>query len=102
MVRWKEGIWQRRGRSKKARAVHVGDRVVTGEVLKDAGDGRVCILVRKCEIPSEKWGRQLTPLAKGTEIRRKRSTIERAHPERMAWSDETARGALHSRFLGKR
>ena len=103
VVRWKEGVWERRGRSKKGRAVHVGERVVTGEVVKDDGDGWVRVLVRGCETVSEKPGRnRMAALPKGLEIRRKRSTIERGSPERMAWSDETARGALFSRFLGKR
>ena len=107
VIRWKEGVWERRGRlgrriTKRTRAINVGDRVVTGEVLKDDGDGWVRVLVRKCEIVSEKPGRRVALLPKGEEVRRRRRTIERGEPERLLWSDETARGALISQFLGKR
>ena len=102
VIRWKEGVWERRSRRKNARAVNFGDRIVTGEVIQDDGDGWVRILVRRSEIVSEKPGRRIAPLPKESEIRRKRSTIERGKAERLLWSDETARGALISRFLGKR
>ena len=48
VVRWKEGVWERRSHRRNARAVNVGERVVTGEVLNDDGDGWVRILVRRC------------------------------------------------------
>jgi len=35
-------------------------------------------------------------------VRRRRRTIERGNPERLLWSDESARAALNSKFLGKR
>jgi hypothetical protein len=102
VIRWKEGVWERRSRRKNARAVNVGDRAVTGEVLREDAEGWVHVLVRRCEMVSEKLGRKVALLPKGEEVRRKRTTIVRGKPERLPWSDETARGALISRFLGKR
>lgn len=102
VVRWREVVWHGRGRSKKSRAVNIGERVVTGEVVKDEGDGWVRVLVRRCEIVNEKTTRKLSPLSKDQEIRRKRSTIEHGSPERLLWSDESARAVLASRFLAHR
>lgn len=102
MIRWKEGVWERRSRRRNARAVNVGDRLVTAEVLREEDEEWVHLLVRRCEMVSEKFGRKVTLLPKDEEIRRRRRTIERGEPERLPWSDETARGALISRFLGKR
>src|SRR5438132_3251150 len=98
VVRWKEGDWKRRG----SRKIHLGDRLVIAEVLREDGEEWVYLLVRRCEMVSEKTGRKVALLPKGEEIRRKRTTIERGKAERLAWSDETARGALVSRFLGRR
>ena len=101
MIRWKEPVWQKRRRL-RGRAVNAGERMVVAEVLRDRGDGWVELLIRGNTILSEKKGWVLTPLAKGTQARRRRRTIERGHPERLRWSDESARAALNSNFLGKR
>lgn len=99
VIRSNEGVSERRGRRK--RVVTVDHGRVTGEVSSDDGDGWVQVLVRACEITDEKPGRQLTPLPLGQEVRRKRHTISHGKPERLTWSDETPRGALYSRFLGR-
>jgi hypothetical protein len=103
VVRWKEGIFERRG-LKKERAVRVGDRLVTAEVLKKADkDGWVCLLVRGCEATWAKPGRfGMAPLPKGKEIKRKKTSLIRGKVERLLWSDESARVAVASRFLGNR
>lgn len=88
VIRWKESAWERRGRSKRSSAVNVGDRMVTGEVIREDGEGWVHVLVRRYAVVSEKPGRQVALLAKGAEVRRKRRTIERGKPERLLWSDE--------------
>ena len=41
-------------------------------------------------------------LKKGSQIKRKRKTIMRGRPERLAWSDESVRAVLAIRFLGRR
>jgi hypothetical protein len=51
---------------------------------------------------SEKPGRKVTLLPKGENIRRKRRTIERGKPERLLWSDESARAIVGSKFLGSK
>ncbi len=59
--------------------------------------------VRDCELLSAKIGRDIRDvpvLAKGIETKRKRATIVRGKPERLLWSDESARALLASRFLG--
>jgi len=97
VIRWSEGVWQKPRR--RGRAVNIGDRVVTGEVIRDAG-GWVDLLIRGCTIASEKPGRKVLPLAKNTEVRRKRHTIEKGKPERLLWSDESARALLVSKLPG--
>ena len=99
VIRWQEGAWEkRRGRG---RAVNAGERMVIAEVIRDK-DGWVDLLLRGSMVVSEKPGWLLKPLPKNLEVRRKRTTIERGSPERLLWSDESARAALNSRFLGKR
>jgi len=97
VIRWNEGVWQK-ARRRRGRAVNIGDRVVIGEVIRDEG-GWVDVLIRGCTVVSEKPGRKVLPLAKNTEVRRKRHTIEKGNPERLLWSDESARALLASKFL---
>lgn len=98
VIRWREGIWQRRG-PKGARAIKLGDREVIAEVLDGPDEeGWVTLLVRDCRI--------LTPHVKDghikaeEQVRRKADTIRRGKPSRLRWSDETARGLIRgSRFV---
>jgi hypothetical protein len=100
VVRWKEAAWEKR-RRRHGRAVNAGERMVVAEVIRDV-DGWVELFVRGCTILSEKPGWLLKPLLKDVAVRRRRQTIERGSPERLLWSDESARAALNSKFLGKR
>jgi hypothetical protein len=103
VVRWKEIVWEKRSRRKNARVINVGERVVTAEVLRIDAEGWVYLLTRACVLSSERIpGRKVTLLPKGENIRRKRSTIERGKPERLPWSDESARAIVGSKFLGSR
>jgi hypothetical protein len=95
-------VWERRSRRQTARAVNVGDRIVTAEVLREDAEGWVHLLVRQCVVSSEKTGRKVILLPKGENIRRKRRTIARGKPERLLWSDESASTILASEFLGSR
>jgi hypothetical protein len=92
VVRWEETAWERRGR--RGKAVNVARLGVTAEVLSADGEGWLQLLVRASAVVSEKTGRVLAPLTKDTEIRRKRSTVARGTPERLLWSDESARAAV--------
>lgn len=82
--------------------MRLGERIAVAEVLRD-DDGWVHLLVRQCELVSVKTGRsrQIPLLHDGEEIKRKRSTIVRSKPERLTWTDESARALLASRFLGQ-
>jgi len=100
VVRWKESAWERWG-PRSTRAVNIGDRWVTAEVLREE-EGWVYLLVRGCKVLTEKTARQVKTLRKGSEIKRKRKTIMRGKPERLTWSDESVRSVLASRFLGRR
>ncbi len=103
VVRWKESVWEKRSRRRNARAVNVGERVVTAEVLREDAEGWVYLLTRACVLSSERIpGRKVTLLPKGGNLRRKRRTIERGKPERLLWSDESARAIVASKFLGSR
>ena len=102
VVRWKESVWEKRSRRRNARAVNIGERVVTAEVVREDAEGWLHLLTRACALSSEKPGRKVTLLPKGENIRRKRRTIERGKPERLLWSDESARAIVASKFLGSR
>ena len=97
VIRWSEGVWQEPQHSWN-RAVHIGDRVVIAEVLRDHGEW-VKLLVRDCIVTSETTGHHVAPLAKNAAVRRTRETIVKGNPERLLWSDESARAFLVSRFL---
>ncbi len=101
VIRWKEAAWEQRKR-RRGRAVNAGERIVVAEVIRDHGDGWLELLIRDSTVLSEKKGWVLSPLPKDAQVRRRRRTIERGNPERLLWSDESARAALNSRFLGKR
>lgn len=96
VIRWKEVAWEKRRRS--GRAVNAGERMVIAEVITDR-DGWIDLLVRGCTIASEKPGWLLKPLPTNLTMRRRRRTIERGSPERLVWSDESARASLNSKFL---
>jgi hypothetical protein len=92
VVRWKEAIWEERGR--KGRAVKIGEREVTAEVLSEDREW-VRLLVRASTLLEDKTGnRRAHALSPATEINRMRTTLERSVPERLVWSDESVRAAL--------
>lgn len=101
VIRWQEGVFDRRG-PRGARAISIGDRLVIAEVLKEAEDGWVWLLVRGCEVIREKGRKKVEKLEVGKDIKRKRSTIARGKASRLPWSDEAARAVLVSQFLGNR
>jgi len=57
------------------------------------------LLVRKCEILTETSVKKLSPISNTTEIKRAKKTIMRGKPERLLWSDESARTIVASQFL---
>lgn len=66
---------------------------MVAEVLRDEG-GWLDLLVRNCAVTAEKPGHKILPLPADEPVRRKRHTVEKGKPERMIWSDESARAAL--------
>lgn len=102
VIRWKENVYAPK-RSRKARPPRLGDRLVTAEVLQGPdADGWVRLLVRHCEILTELSVRKPPHVTRNTEIKRAVRTIMRGNPERLAWSDESARAAVVSTFLKRR
>lgn len=102
VIRWKEWVYKSR-RSRRKRSKRLGERLVSAEVLSEPDKkGWVQLLVRQCEIISELAIKRPWPIPSGTEIRRAEKTILRGNPERLLWSDETARDIVASRFLGNR
>jgi len=97
VIRWTEGVW-RKPRRNRGRAVNIGERIVVAEVIHDDGEW-LDLLVRDCTVTRETHGLRHMMLAKNTEVRRKRHTVEKGKPERLLWSDETARALLVSRCL---
>ena len=103
VVRWKEVAYGQR-RSRRGKAPRLGKRVVTAEVLKEPDKkGWVRLLARHCETIEQLSIRKLPSLLPGDEIKRARKTIMRGNPERLLWSDESAREAvIASKYRGKR
>jgi hypothetical protein len=95
VIRWKEAVWEKRG-PKQGRSIHIGDRLLTAEVIgEDPDSGFVTLLVREDRVLEDKTRRKtIRPLKKDERVRRKRATLERGRPERLLWSDEGARANL--------
>jgi hypothetical protein len=100
VIRWREAVFSR-PRRRGARPLNIGSRLVIAEVLQDEDEkGLVVLLIRGCELVAEKFiGKTVEVLRKGNKVRRARKTIMRGKPERLLWSDETARDVVASRFL---
>jgi hypothetical protein len=82
VIRWKEAAWKNTKRN-KGKGIVLGERTITAEVIRDE-DGWLDLLIREYAILNEKPGRKVEHLSKGTEIRRKRTTIERGEKPRLA------------------
>lgn len=90
VIRWTEGVFDRRRGGKTA--ARLGARTVVAEVLKSGGDGWVRLLIRACAITlDEVAGKTVPGLKLEAEIRRAKKTILRGQPERLLWSEEGAR-----------
>src|ERR1700674_4328975 len=94
VIRWHEPIYGLT-RRKNRKPIRLGERRVTAEVLSEAHeDGWVHLLVRRCEIVSQVEGKTIPPLKVETEVKRAEKTIMRGKPERLLWSEESARALL--------
>ena len=95
VIRWKEPVFKNRRRGEPAR---VGVRQVSAEVLREANrDGWVHLLVRRSEVLSVRTGWRLWDVVlppKDEETWRRLGTILRGDPERLTWSDESARAMV--------
>lgn len=93
VIRWTEGVFSRRGRSKKS--LRVGERQVVAEVLKRTDDGWLMLLIRRCTITRDEFaGSSVPTLELESEVRRAFKTVLRGKPERLLWSDESARDSI--------
>ncbi len=107
VIRWTEAVFDRRRKGKKA--LRIGERVIVAEVLELTKDGWLRLLVRACTITRDDVARKSIPVFKTEErIKRALKTVMRGKPERLLWSDESARSALvrdalleKSRFLSR-
>lgn len=94
VIRWTEGIYAKH-RRKNAKSPRLGERQVTAEVLVETNDGWLKLLVLGSIITKDDYaGSRLPPLNTGAQIKRARKTVERGKPERLLWSDESARTAV--------
>lgn len=92
VVRWTEGIYDRR---KRGKALRIGERLIAAEVIERGKDGWVKLLVRASSITKDEVaGRAITLLKPGEAVRRGEKTILRGKPQRLLWDDETARQAV--------
>lgn len=94
VIRWNESVFQNRRRG-KGKPLRIGERQVIAEVLRTDRDGWVFLLVRACTITADNFaGRNILPLKFEAQIKRAQKTILRGKPERLLWSDESARDVL--------
>jgi len=101
VIRWKENVYKPR-RSNKSKPFRLGERLMIAEVLQGSDrNGWVRLLVRKCETLLVLTTRQLPVYLNGAEIKRARKTIMRGTPERLLWSDESARAVVASECPAK-
>lgn len=92
VIRWTEGIYDRRRRGK---ALRIGERLVAAEVIERGKDGWVKLLVRASTITKDDFaGKPILPLKTGEQVRRGEKTILRGKPQRLPWDDETARESV--------
>lgn len=102
VIRWTEGIYDRRRRGK---ALRIGERLVTAEVLSRGPDNWVHLLVRAVMITRSDYAGKTIPLLNaGETVKRGLRTILRGKPVRLLWSDESARASIigpagRSRFV---
>lgn len=105
VIRWTEGIYDRR---KRGKALRIGERLIAAEVIERGKDGWVKLLVCASTITKDECARRsITLLKPGEAIRRGEKTILRGKPQRLLWNDETARtavvngGSRGSRYISK-
>lgn len=99
VIRWTEGIFDRASGGKKA--TRIGERLVIAELQARTVDGWLTLLVRGCApVRDDLIGVSVPMLQTETKIRRSARTILRGKPERLLWSDETARDAISGEDKG--
>lgn len=92
VIRWTEGIYDRR---KRGKALRIGERLIAAEVIERGKDGWVKLLVRASTITKDECaGRSITLLKHGEVLRRGEKTILRGKPQRLLWDDESARQSV--------
>ncbi len=97
---WTEAVWlEPKRKTRKRKATKAGERRVIAAVLTLDGRGYVRLSVIEDKITENKFEMPLKALKRHEVIVRKRATIERGNPERLKWTDETARPHAVSRFL---
>lgn len=101
VIRWREPVWKPQPRTSKKKPSIIGQRTITGQVVKIDRAGWAHIEVTACTVePAPQWARPIVPLDNGEAIRRQRSKIGHGKVQRLLWSDESARAAvLGSRFI---
>lgn len=101
VIRWTEAVFDRRRKGKKA--LRIGERLIVAEVLELTKDGWLRLLVRACTITRDDVaGRSIPTFKQEERIKRAVKTVMRGKPERLIWSDESARdGLLRDKRLEK-
>ena len=91
VIRWTENVYEKR-RGKKSKPHCLGERQIAAEVVEATSDGWLKLLVRACAVIRNDYADSVIPtLRPGDTIKRARRTVEKGKPERLLWSDESAR-----------
>src|SRR5580693_8343366 len=85
VLRWTEPDWFLKGRRKKE-FFRKGERRVTAEVASIDRKGYVHLVIRKCDVVSDRSFHGVKTLKVGELIMRKRATLKKHKAERMVWA----------------
>jgi hypothetical protein len=102
VYRWNEPVWKPKAR-KTSKAVKIGDRNLTGQLIGEDGEVLVFALMSSKTTNAELWWKTIPELKADKPLRKHRAALAKRKPERRPWGSadgEPARSISGgSRFL---
>jgi hypothetical protein len=96
VIRFRDGVFERKGPKGRQSSTKIGALEITAQVIREfetRSGVYVALIVQACKVVEDKTGgRKVHPLKTGIEIRRLRASLVKwGWPERLPWTDESAR-----------
>jgi hypothetical protein len=91
VIRWVEALWPPKRGKKQSRPI--GQQEVIGQITSIDGD-YVSVKVMQAKNTENRIGKVLAVHKPDSIIQKKKDSLMKGSPERLLWSDETARTAL--------